>query len=82
MTFYRDIVVMRKYIWLVSFYEYMANYLGDNNKQQVHDLENQKENCQMDEIKIVHRRYFIPDTFEQANTEGYTSCIHCIGNLQ
>ncbi|MGY5147962.1 MAG: hypothetical protein ACW9W4_08185 [Candidatus Nitrosopumilus sp. bin_7KS] len=56
----------------------MADYLGDNNKKQVHDLENQQEGCQMDEIKIVHKRYFIPDTFEQANAEGYLSCIHCI----
>ena len=56
----------------------MANYLGDNNKRQVHDLENPQNDCQMDEIKIVHKRSFIPDTLEQANVEGYISCVHCI----
>ena len=60
----------------------MADYLGDNNKKQVHDLLNQKENCQIDEIMIVHKRYFIPDTFTQANSEGYDSCIWCIKNSQ
>jgi len=60
----------------------MANYYGDTSKKQVHDLNNQKDNCEIDEIKIVHKRYFIPDTFTQANSEGYTSCIYCIGELQ
>ncbi len=60
----------------------MANYLGDNNKRQVHDLLNLKDKCQMDQIKIVHKRYFIPDSFTQANSEGYTSCFWCIENFQ
>ena len=60
----------------------MATYLGDNNKKQVHDLLNQKSNCCIDAIKIVHQRYFIPDTFTQANSEGYTSCVWCIENYQ
>jgi hypothetical protein len=60
----------------------MAIYYGDNNKRQVHDLNNQTDDCEIDEIKIVHRRYFIPDTFSQANSEGYASCIYCIGDLQ
>ncbi|MFB5647500.1 MAG: hypothetical protein ACE5RO_05105 [Candidatus Nitrosomaritimum yanchengensis] len=57
----------------------MANYLGDNNKKRVHDLPNQKESCQINKIMIVHKRYFIPDTFAQANSEGYDSCVWCIG---
>lgn len=56
----------------------MANYLGDKNKKQVHDLLNETDNCLMDEIMMVHKRYFIPDTFSQANSEGYQNCIHCI----
>ena len=60
----------------------MSDYLGDNNKRQVHDLLNQKENCQIDEIMMVHKRYFIPDTSVQANSEGYANCIYCIGNSQ
>lgn len=34
----------------------------------------------MNEIKIVYKRNFISDTFEQANTEGYLSCIYYIEN--
>ena len=55
----------------------MANYLGDNNKRQVHDLHNLKDNCQMDAIKRVHKRSFIPDSFTQANSEGYVNCTWC-----
>ena len=60
----------------------MANYLGDNNKRQVHDLENLKDGCEVDEIKLVHRRYFIPDSFKQANSEGYANCAWCIENYK
>ncbi len=60
----------------------MSDYLGDNNKRKVHDLLNQKENCQIDEIMIVHKRYFIPDTFTQANSEGYDNCVWCIDASQ
>ena len=56
----------------------MVDYLGDNNKKQVHDLLNQKDDCQVDDIMMVHKRHFIPDTFMQANLEGYASCIWCI----
>ena len=60
----------------------MADYLGDTNKKLVHDLSNQKENCRIDEIMLVHKRYFIPDTSVQANSEEYTNCVYCIGHLQ
>ena len=65
-------------IILVIKIEYMANYLGDKNKKQVHDLHNPKDDCMMDDIMLVHKRYFIPDTFSQANSEGYANCIYCI----
>lgn len=60
----------------------MAKYLGDNNKKQVHDLENIKDDCNTDEIKLVHKRNFIPDSFKQANLEGYASCAWCIADDQ
>ena len=60
----------------------MVDYLGDNNKKQVHNLLNEQENCQVSEIMIVHKRHFIPDTSLQANSEGFDSCIWCIGNSQ
>lgn len=59
----------------------MANYLGDNNKRQVHNLLNLKDDCQIDKIKLVHKRYFIPDSFTQANSEGYSNCTWCIENF-
>ncbi|NIP62816.1 MAG: hypothetical protein GWN01_12935 [Nitrosopumilaceae archaeon] len=58
------------------------NYLGDTNRREVHDLSNQKDNCKIDEIKMVHKRHFIPDTALQANSEGYSSCMWCIENYQ
>lgn len=60
----------------------MANYLGDTYRKQVHDLQNEKENCNIDKIMIVHKRHFIPDTYVQANSEGYGSCIWCIEDLK
>ncbi len=60
----------------------MTNYLGDTYRKQVHDLQNEKENCSIDKIMIVHKRYFIPDTYTQANSEGYSSCIWCIEDLK
>ena len=60
----------------------MADYLGDNNKRQVHSLLNQNENCHIGDIMIVHKRYFIPDTFTQANSEGYESCVWCINSKE
>lgn len=60
----------------------MTKYLGDNNKRQVHDLLNLKDSCQIGEIKRVHKRYFVPDSYAQANSEGYTSCAWCIENFQ
>ena len=60
----------------------LANYLGDNNKRLVHNLENLKDGCEIDEIMLVHKRDFIPDSVKQANSEGYTSCTWCITNYQ
>lgn len=60
----------------------MADCLGDTSKRQVHNLLHKNDNCQIDKIKIVHKRYFIPDTPIQANSEGYVSCTWCIGNFQ
>lgn len=60
----------------------MADFLGDTSKKLVHDVSNEKENCEIDKIMIVHKRYFIPDTFIQANSEKYTNCIYCINDVQ
>jgi len=55
-------------------------YLGNKNTKEVHNLLNQKVNCQINEIKPEHRKTFFPDTLEQAHREGFDNCAHCIGN--
>jgi hypothetical protein len=55
-----------------------GNFYGDNNRIVVHDLSNEKSECDISEIMIVHKRYFIPDTFEQAKSEGFINCEYCI----
>ena len=60
----------------------MVIHYESSNKKQVHDLNNQTDDCKIDEIKIAHRRYFIPDISSQANLEVYSSCIYCTEDLQ
>lgn len=45
----------------------MSRYLGNKNTMEVHDTYNEKEGCQLDEIKPDHK-------------EGFDNCAHCIGN--
>ena len=63
--------------WLIvlPILQNMADYLVDPDKKHVHDLLNEKENYLIDKIMIVHKRSFIPDTFTQANSEGYIRCV-------
>jgi len=56
----------------------VENYYGNKRNQIVHDLSNEKPKCEIKQIKIIHKRYFMPDTYEQAMSEGYTNCPHCI----
>lgn len=69
-------------------------YLGNTNKMEVHDLDNEKtkpHQCQIDEIIAAHNRNcignrggrvknFEPDTLDQARREGFDNCKYCIGN--
>ena len=58
-------------------------YLGnsDANNMEVHDLQNEKGQCQIDKIrKADHVVTFTPDTLEQAHSEGYDNCAFCIGD--
>jgi len=57
----------------------MAIYLGNTNTMEVHHLANQTVNCQINEIKFEHRRYFSPDTLAQAHSQGFDNCAYCIG---
>lgn len=58
--------------------EQVSMYLGNTNKKEVHNLDNQKTNCQINEIKLAHRKYFL--TLQQAHSEGFDNCAWCIGN--
>ena len=62
---------------------YGKRYVGNTDKKEVHDLDNEKtgpNECQIDEIITAdHARIFSPDTLEQAHKEGYDNGAHCIG---
>ena len=57
-----------------------GRYLGNTNTTEVHDLQNEQPNCQIDEILAAgHAVGFRPDTLAQARSEGFDNCHYCIG---
>ena len=56
----------------------VENFYGNKKNQIVHDLSNEKPKCEIKSIKLIHKRYFMPDTFQQAVLEDYTNCPYCI----
>ena len=55
-------------------------YLGSTNKKEVHDLHNEKNQCQIDEIiRNRHAVVFSPDTVTQAHLEGCDDGAYCLG---
>jgi len=57
-----------------------SRYCGNINTMEVHDLDKEKPQCQIDEIIAAgHVKTFSPDTLEQAHAEGYDNCEYCIG---
>ena len=56
-------------------------YLGNTNKTEVHDLNNEKTQCQINEIIAAgHGVVFTPDALSQAHADGYDNGSYCIGN--
>jgi hypothetical protein len=56
-------------------------YLGNTNTLEVHNLNVETDQCQVDEIlNAGHSVIFIPDTLGQAHSDGYDNCAYCIGN--
>lgn len=56
---------------------YLAN--KSPSKKEVHDLDNEKVKCQIDEIiKAKNDKPY--DSQKAANDAGYDNCAHCIGN--
>ena len=58
---------------------YGNRYCGNTNTKEVHDLDNEKSQCQIDEIVAAgHARIFTTDTLRQAHSEGYNNGAYCI----
>lgn len=56
--------------------QYLAN---KSDKKEVHDLDNEKTKCQIDEI--IEAKNDKPYTSQTtANDDGYDNCAHCIGD--
>ncbi len=54
-------------------------YLGNTNTKEVHDLDNEKPQCQINTIiRNGHAVYF--DTLKQAHNQGYDNGHWCIGD--
>jgi hypothetical protein len=61
---------------------YGRRFVGNSNPghREVHDLDNEKRQCQIDEIIAAgHAVIFNPDTLAQARQQGYDNCAYCIG---
>ncbi len=53
-------------------------YMGNVNTKEVHDLDNEKVNCQIDEIiRLGHDKPFT--SLETAHSLGYDNCHWCLG---
>ncbi len=59
---------------------YGKRFVGNRNHIEVHDLDNEKVLCQIDEIiRAGHAVTFNPDTLEEAHRQGYDNCAYCLG---
>ncbi|MCW4040030.1 MAG: hypothetical protein NWE83_04660 [Candidatus Bathyarchaeota archaeon] len=57
----------------------LKRYVGDKGQHIVHDCDHeQSSDCRIDGIVATHNAVtFAPDTFEQAEKEGYSACPYC-----
>lgn len=68
---------MRRYTGHMNGERYLGN--SSPSKMEVHDLDNEKSQCQIDEIiRAGHDRPF--QTLSAAHAEGYDNCAWCLGN--
>lgn len=60
---------------------YGEKYLGNTRTKEVHDLDLETENCQIDQIiEAGHATPF--DTLKEAHQEGYDNCAFCLGSSE
>lgn len=66
----------RRYKGNMNGERYLAN--SSKSKMEVHDLDNEKTNCQIDEIiKAGHDRPYT--SLSSAHSDGYDNCAYCLG---
>ncbi len=53
-------------------------YCGNKNTTEVHDLDNEQTNCQIDEI-IAAGNDVAFNSLADAHNEGYDNCHYCLG---
>lgn len=54
-------------------------YLGNTNNMEVHDLDRETSNCQIDEIiRAGHDKPY--DILDAARRDGYDNCHYCLGS--
>jgi hypothetical protein len=49
-------------------------YFGNSKTMAVHDLNKAKPECEISKVELKNKKYFDPDTIEQAIKEGYKKC--------
>jgi len=66
----------RRYTGRMNGEQYLAN--SSPSKMEVHNLDNEKSQCQIDEIiRAGHERPYT--TLSAAHAAGYDNCAYCIG---
>ena len=55
--------------------------MGDKSRMIVHHLAAMKPECMLYYVKKKDMVYFVPDTLDQAEKEGFAPCSHCTGTL-
>lgn len=66
----------RRYTGRMNGEQYLAN--ASPSKKEVHDLDNEKTNCQINEIiRAGHERPYT--SLASAHAVGYDNCAYCIG---
>jgi hypothetical protein len=66
----------RRYKGNMNGERYLAN--SSKSKMEVHDLDNEQTNCQIDEIiKAGHDRPYT--SLSSAHADGYDNCAYCLG---
>lgn len=66
----------RRYTGRMNGERFLAN--SSASKMEVHDLDNEKSQCQIDEIiRAGHERPYT--TLSAAHAAGYDNCAYCIG---